>query len=53
MRHAPFHIDQAARDRWIELMTGALNEVQTPATARPLLDRFFSDAATFMINRSS
>jgi hemoglobin len=53
MRHAAFHIDQAARDRWIELMTGALNEVQTPATARPLLDRFFSDAATFMINRSS
>ncbi|HEV7298623.1 MAG TPA: globin [Tepidisphaeraceae bacterium] len=52
MRHAPFHIDQAARDRWITLMNAALNEVQTPETARPLLDRFFADAATFMINRN-
>lgn len=51
MRHAPFAIDTAARDRWVSLMSAALDEVQTPATVRPLLDRFFADAATFMINR--
>ena len=51
MRHAPFAIDEAARDRWVEMMSAALDEVQTPATARPLLDSFFADAATFMINR--
>ena len=53
MRHAPFAIDQAARDRWIEMMSAALDEVDTPPAARPLLDRFFADAATFMINRNS
>ncbi len=26
MRHAPFPIDQTARDRWIELMNNALAE---------------------------
>jgi hemoglobin len=52
MRHGPFAIDEAARDRWVSLMAAALDEVQTPAAARPLLDRFFADAATFMINRS-
>ncbi len=31
MRHAPFAIDKAARDRWIELMTAALNETDLPA----------------------
>src|SRR5262249_17112523 len=25
-RHAPFVVDQAARDRWVELMEGALAE---------------------------
>jgi hemoglobin len=51
MRHAPFRIDQAARDRWVALMSAALDEVKTPDNARPALDRFFADAATFMINR--
>src|SRR5581483_5597708 len=27
MRHAHFHVDQRARDRWIELMEQALSEV--------------------------
>jgi hemoglobin len=30
MRHANFHIDQRARNRWIELMDAALEEVQLP-----------------------
>ncbi len=51
MRHAPFAIDQAARDRWIELMTAALDESALPAAARAALEPFFAQVATFMINR--
>src|SRR5579885_1970382 len=28
MRHAPFPVDQAARDRWMQLMRNALAEVE-------------------------
>src|SRR5216110_3035275 len=31
MRHVPFHVDQRARDRWIELMEQALAEMKFPA----------------------
>jgi hemoglobin len=52
MRHAPFPIGQAARDRWIELMNNALAEAALPAEAEALLRSFFDQVATFMINRS-
>ena len=51
MRHAPFAIDPRARNRWIELMDAALEEVRLPPEADALLRRFFADTATFMINR--
>ena len=51
MRHAPFPIDQRARDRWIELMESALAEVKLDERAVPLLRQFFHDTATFMMNR--
>lgn len=51
MRHAPFAIDQAGRDRWVMLMEQAMDEAALPAAAVPLLRQFFHDAATFMINR--
>lgn len=51
MRHAAFHINPAARDRWVQLMEQALAEAQLPEAALPPLRRFFHDAATFMINR--
>jgi hemoglobin len=51
MRHAPFHIDQRARDRWVQLMEHALAEVKLDERAVPLLRQFFHEAATFMINR--
>jgi hemoglobin len=51
IRHAPFKIDQAGRDRWVELMEAALAETQLPAGAEAPLRQFFHDAATFMINR--
>ncbi len=50
MRHAPFKIDQAARDRWISLMEAALIEADLPAETLPPLRKFFHEAATFMMN---
>lgn len=51
MRHAPFAIDQRGRDRWVELMEAAMAESDLPEQTKPLLRKFFHDAATFMINR--
>lgn len=51
MRHAPFPVDRAARDRWIELMTKALDEAELPADVSKMLLEFFDGVATFMINR--
>ena len=51
MRHAPFSIDQRARDRWIELMESALAEVKLDERVVPMLRQFFHDTATFMMNR--
>ena len=51
MRHFPFAIDKAARDRWVSLMEAALEEAQLPEGAVAPLRRFFHDGATFMINR--
>jgi len=52
-RHAPFAIDQVARNRWIALMTKALDESRLPAESDAVLRRFFDDTATFMMNRRS
>jgi hemoglobin len=51
MRHAPFAIDQAARDRWMALMDHALTEAELPADAVARLREYFDEAATFMVNR--
>ena len=50
-RHPPFPVDQRARDRWVSLMERALAETQLPAQAEQMLREFFSDTATFMMNR--
>ena len=52
MRHMPFAIDTAARDRWVMLMEGALDEAALPPDAAALLREFFHSVATFMINRT-
>ena len=52
MRHAPFAIDEAARNRWVELMDRALDEARLPHDATSLLREFLHAMATFMINRS-
>lgn len=53
MRHAPFPIDRAARDRWMDLMRAAMEEAGLPADIRSYLDGFFGDIATFLQNRPS
>ncbi len=51
MRHAPFAIDQAARDRWVALMDESLEEAALPEDVTNALRAFFGDVATFMMNR--
>ena len=50
-RHAPFAIDQAARDRWMQLMNRAFGEAALPEEAEQVLRKFFDGMSTFMINR--
>ncbi|MCA8956672.1 MAG: globin [Planctomycetes bacterium] len=51
MRHARFVIDGVARDRWMELMTAALDEVDFPAPQRTRVVAFLGDVATMLVNR--
>jgi hemoglobin len=51
MRHAPFAINQGARDRWMQLMDRALDGASFPDEVAPLLREFLDGVATFMINR--
>lgn len=53
MRHAPFAIDQAVRDRWVALMDRAIEEAKLPAQAVNIIQPFLHEVATFLINRSS
>ncbi len=51
MRHMPFVLNQAARDRWMQLMTKAMEEAQLPHDAAAVLRGFFDPMSTFLINR--
>lgn len=50
MRHAPFPIDQSARDRWIQLMELAFEESNWDPQAASIVKQFFAHMATFLIN---
>lgn len=50
MRHMPFRLNQQARDRWVQLMDGALDQASLPADAVLLLRQFFHHMATFLMN---
>lgn len=52
-RHAPFSIDLAARDRWMQLMGEALDECGFPAEAGRFVRAFLGDIATFLMNRQA
>ena len=51
MRHMPFPITKAARDRWMLLMDRAFLEADLPAEAARLIREFFDGMSTFMINQ--
>ena len=56
IRHAPFAVDRAARDRWMELMLRSVDEQvaagKVTAEQRAYLERFLGDIATFLRNRA-
>ena len=51
MRHAPFAVDQAARNRWVELMDRSIDRLELPAEVVATLKEFLHHIATFLINR--
>ena len=50
-RHMPFSIGEAERDRWVELMSGAMEEAGVVGKVREDLEAFFFQVADFMRNR--
>lgn len=51
MRHAPFPIDERARNAWLTAMLAAVDEADAPDVARRMLHEYFESASTAMINR--
>jgi hemoglobin len=51
MRHMPFAIGEAARNRWVANMDLALDEAALPADVTMSLREFFRSTATFLKNR--
>ena len=52
MRHAPFAIGPAERDRWLVHMRAALADLAPPEDVAAELERYFSMAAEAMRNRA-
>ncbi|MBM79928.1 MAG: hemin transporter [Planctomycetaceae bacterium] len=50
MRHAAFRIDQAARDRWVELMDAAIARQDLAEEIATPIREFLHESATFLIN---
>lgn len=50
MRHAPFRITPAARDRWLALMRAAVDELALPPLQEATLWDYLDRAATAMVN---
>jgi hemoglobin len=52
MRHAPFAIDERARNAWLTAMLAAVDETDSPDVARRMFHEYFESASTAMINRA-
>ena len=50
LRHAPYQIDVAARDRWMELMAHAVHEQELPQDLEDMLWEYLGGAAMAMQN---
>ena len=51
MRHMPFAVNAAARERWLRLMTNALDEVGFPSEVDAFLRDFFDGVSAMLVNR--
>jgi len=51
MRHQPFTIGQAERDRWLSHMLASLDEAVITEPARSVLAQYFATTSTFLINQ--
>ena len=51
MRHAPFALTPAARDRWVMLMDRAIQKTVLPPQAVATMQPFLAETATFLINQ--
>lgn len=51
MRHMPFTIGMAERDRWLKLMVEAMHETSIPKEAALTMTPFFEQVADMMRNR--
>ncbi len=52
MRHFPFVIDTAAKERWLHLMHTAMQQVPLPPETKPTLTAFFRTVADAMQNHT-
>lgn len=50
-RHFPFHVDENARNRWMEIMMAALDKNHMSASEKEYLKEYFGETATFLKNR--
>lgn len=50
MRHAPYVIDQAARDAWIRHMADALDHCGADPEVTAIMRDYFEQSATFLVN---
>ena len=51
MRHMPFAVNTSARERWLQLMTNALDEVKLPTDVDSFLREFFDGVSAMLVNR--
>ncbi len=51
MRHAPFALDVRAAERWLQLMSNALDACGLPDAVQAELRTFFRETAHFLINQ--
>ena len=51
LRHMPFAVNPAARERWLHLMSNALDEVKLPGEVDALLRDFFHGVSAMLVNR--
>lgn len=52
LRHSPFPIDEAARNRWLEHMLVAVDETGIDEPMRGIMRSYFERASAMLVNRA-